>query len=89
QAGPTGRSSDPHVPRDVIMNEQDPLSQQTLVLIEGEPTFSCRHSLIDVDVDKEEFPMFRAPSATWRERINWALYPLAALTVAAFVDRLV
>ncbi|MFD8838540.1 hypothetical protein, partial [Streptomyces griseofuscus] len=30
QAGPTGRSSDPHVPRKVIINEQDPLSQQTL-----------------------------------------------------------
>ncbi|MGC9539590.1 hypothetical protein ACP4J3_22480, partial [Streptomyces sp. UG1] len=25
-----GRSSDPHVPRDVIINEQDPLSQQAL-----------------------------------------------------------
>ncbi|MER7540989.1 hypothetical protein ABTX77_40490, partial [Streptomyces sp. NPDC097704] len=37
QAGPTGHSSDPHAPRQVIINEQDPLSQQALVLVhEGE-----------------------------------------------------
>ncbi|MEU2718521.1 ParA family protein, partial [Streptomyces sp. NPDC007205] len=30
QDGPTARSSDPHVPQDVITNQQDQLSQQTL-----------------------------------------------------------
>ncbi|MEV4790134.1 hypothetical protein AB0K53_32665 [Streptomyces tuirus] len=59
-----------------------------LVLIEGEPTFSCRHSLIDVEVDKEEFPLFRAPAATWRERLDWLTLPVLGLGVAAVVGLL-
>jgi hypothetical protein len=31
QAGPTAHSSDPHAPQNMIINEQDPLSQQALV----------------------------------------------------------
>ncbi|WP_437065421.1 hypothetical protein [Streptomyces sp. enrichment culture] len=59
-----------------------------LVLIEGEPTFSCRQSLIDVDVKKEDDPLFRAPPAIRRERIMHVVFALGAMAVALTINAL-